>query len=110
MATIGRLKETGKKYYLYGPFYINGEEFWSIPSLQNKKFRRNDFEEGLPTIPRDEFLRELKELFIKYNASIEVSYEETCVWGDPTTISVYVDDYQVMNVEGSELDENSIKL
>ena len=45
MATIGTLKETGKKHYLHGPFYINGEEYWEIHGC-SKKFKREEFEDG----------------------------------------------------------------
>lgn len=103
MATIiGTLKETGKKHYIHGPFYINGKEYWEIPTCR-KKFKREEFEDGLPTIPRKEFLQELHELFVKYNASIDVSYEETCVLGDPMTTHVYVGDFEVLEVEGCGL-------
>lgn len=36
----------------------------------------------------------------KYNASIEVSYEETRVFGNPIKTSVYIDDYNILEVEG----------
>ena len=100
--TLGTLKETGKKHYLHGPFYINGEEYWEIHGC-SKKFKREEFEDGLPTIPREDFLQELQQLFIKYNASIDVSYEETCVLGDPMKTSVYIDDYKILEVEGGGL-------
>ena len=102
MATIGKLKETGKKHYIHGPFYINGEEYWECHGC-NKKFKREEFEEGLPIIPRKDFLQELHDLLIKYNASIYVSYEETCVLGDPMTTSVYIDDYKILEVKGGGL-------
>lgn len=103
MATIiGKLKETGKRHYLHGPFYINGEEYWKIAG-SDTKLKRDEFEDGLPTIPRKDFLQELQQLFIKYNASIDVSYEETCVWGDPMKTSVYIDDYKILEVKGGGL-------
>lgn len=101
MATIGIVKDTGKKMYLNGPFYINGEEYWEI-SGSNTRLKREYFE-GLPVIRRKDFLQELQALFIKYNASIDVSYEETCVWGDPMKTSVYIDDYKILEAEGGGL-------
>ena len=101
MAKIGIVKNTGKKMYLNGPFYINGEEYWEIVG-SNTKLKREHFE-GLPVIRRKDFLQELQALFIKYNASIDVSYEETCVWGDPMKTSVYVDDCKILEVEGGGL-------
>lgn len=102
MAIIGTIKLSGKKVYLHGPFYINREEYWEIAG-SNTKLRREVFEDGLPIIPRKDFLQELQQLFIKYNASIDVSYEETCVLGDPMTTSVYIDDYEILKVEGGGL-------
>lgn len=102
MAIIGTIKLSGKKVYLHGPFYINGKEYWEIAG-SNTKLKREVFEDGLPIIPRKDFLQELQQLFIKYNASIDVSYEETCVLGDPMTTSVYIDDYKILEVEGGGL-------
>ena len=101
MATIGIVKATGKKVYLNGPFYINGEEHWQIYG-SSKKLKKEEID-GLPVIKRNEFLQELQALFIKYNASIDVSYEETCVFGDAMTTSVYIDDYKILDVEGGGL-------
>lgn len=89
-------------YYLRGPLYINGLEYWEAYGCSGK-FTREDFEEELPAIPRREFLQEFQELLTKYNASIETSYEETCVCGTPLNIAIYVGAYEILKVNSCGL-------
>lgn len=101
-------KATGKRVYLNGPYYINGKECWEIYGC-SEKLGRECFD-GLPVIPRKDFLIELKSLLEKYNASIDVNYDETCVLGNPYDCSIYVNDFEIFKTEGSGLDSHSINI
>lgn len=103
MAVIGTVRLTHKKVYLNGPKYVKGKEYWQ-PAGSREWLGREEFEDGLPVIPREDFLQELRALFEKYNASIDVSYEETCVLGDPMTTHVYVGNFEVLEIEGGGLE------
>ena len=106
MATIGTLKSTGRKYYFTPCYDKNGNEYWTTPSVKGK-FTRDEID-GLPMIRRKEFLSELRALLVKYNASIDVSYDETTVLGNPFETEVYIGDYAVLKIDGSGIDANSI--
>lgn len=101
-------KATGKRVYLNGPYYINGKEFWQIYGC-SEKLGRECFE-GLPVIPRKDFLVEFKSLLEKYNASIDVDCNETCVSGSPHSISIYANGCEIFQIEGCELDAHSINI
>lgn len=107
MANMGIIKATGKKSYMELR-YINGVEYWKICGT-NKMLPREDVE-GLPDIPRKEFIEELKSLFTKYNASIDVDYSETCVLGEPTTINIYLGDFKILEVNRAWIDKDDFQI
>lgn len=108
MIMVAVYKETGKRVYLNGPYYINGKEFWQIYGC-SEKLGRECFD-GLPVIPRKDFLIELKSLLEKYNASMDVYYEETCVLGCPFNVSFYVNDFEIFQINGNGFDSHSINI
>ena len=108
MIMVAVYKATGKRVYLNGPYYINGKEFWQIYGC-SKKLGRECFD-GLPVIPRTDFLLELKSLLEKYNALFSVDYNETCVSGSPHSISIYANGFEIFQIEGCGLDAHSINI
>lgn len=109
MSHIGRIKATGKKIYLTGPYYNNPNGYWRSAVKPFTWFGEDEIE-GMPYIPRKEFLTELRDLLERYNASIDVYYEETCVSGDPMETHISVGGFPVLTFEGGGLEADSIKL
>lgn len=109
MSHIGIIKSTGKKIYLTGPYYNNPNGYWRAAVKPFNWFKEDEIK-GMPYIRRKEFLTELHDLLQRYNASIEVSYEETCVSGDPMETTIVVDSFPVLNIEGGSFDADSIDI